>query len=465
MNENPGEMPNPLNPNPANGPSPAQNLDANPSEPVEQVEVRKTVVTESVDPIARATAGITDQPIVDPTARPMEQAPVAEPVQPKKKKTGLIIGIVVAAVLLIGGGIVAAVMIMNMNQDPVTAAVDKLMRGEMPKNTIVEGTLDLNMNEESSSISNIKVEARSEGETSSGINSASAKVTVSLAGNNKIDFNVDEVYAANGDLYLKVDGIAQSLKDLITKMQEAALYGNGSDISADGLSTPTVNCDDDATNCLTDDYSYSDYQTLMTLTVVAQILENLDGQWLRISMDDIQQNLGETVQNDTLSCFTTFASDIKSSSNTLAELYKKNPFVNSTKEGVSLASKNFPVYKVTFDQEKLNGFNTGLKDLDAIRKLASCMNVDADEEVEEEMGELPTFFVEVDNDKNFSRVYFTGTEDDMSTTADFSFSYPENINVAEPTDYKDFSSVLEGLFTSMYTNPSGFEGTVSDGAL
>ena len=209
MNENHGEMPNPLNPNPAGAPSRAQNLDANPSEPVEQIEVRKTVVTESVDPMTRATAGITDNPTSDPALRPMEKAPV-------------------------GGGIVAAVMIMNMNQDPVTAAVDKLMRGEMPQNALVEGTLDLSTTDNESGLSSVKVELKSEGATSSGINSSSAKVTVALTNNNKFDFNVDEVYAADGDLYLKVDGIAQSINDLVTKMQEAALY------SSDDLTTGVI---------------------------------------------------------------------------------------------------------------------------------------------------------------------------------------------------------------------------------
>lgn len=455
MNENHGEMPNPLNPNPADAPSPAQNLDANPSEPVEQIEVRKTVVTESVDPMARATAGITDQPIADPTARPMEQAPVAEPVQPKKKKTGLIVGIVLAAVLLIGGGIVAAVMMMNMNQDPVAAAVDKMMRGEMPQNAIVEGTLDLSTTDNESGLSSVKVELKSEGATSSGINTSSAKVTVGLTDNNKIEFNVDEVYAADGDLYLKVDGIAQSINDLVTKMQEAALY------SSDDLTTPAVqDCDEeDAADCAIEN-NETDSQTLMVLSVLAQTFEKLDGQWLRVSMDELQQSLGSAGQGDNLSCLTTFVGDIKGSGNTLAELYKKNPFVNSTKEGVSLASKNFPVYKVTFDQEKLSGFSTGLKELDAVRKLASCMNVDAEDEVDEKIEELPTFFVEVDNDKNFSRIYFNSSEDNMNTTVDLNLTYPANINVAAPTDYKDFSSVMDEVFTSLFSNPTGVEGTI-----
>lgn len=460
MNENHGEMPNPLNPNPAGAPSRAQNLDANPSEPVEQIEVRKTVVTESVDPMTRATAGITDNPTSDPALRPMEKAPAAEPVQPKKKKTGLIVGIVLAAVLLIGGGIVAAVMIMNMNQDPVTAAVDKLMRGEMPQNALVEGTLDLSTTDNESGLSSVKVELKSEGATSSGINSSSAKVTVALTNNNKFDFNVDEVYAADGDLYFKVDGIAQSLKDLVTKMQEAALY------SSDDLTTPAVqDCDEeDATDCVIENDD-TDYQTLMTLSVLAQVFEKLDGQWLRVTVDEIQQGLNSAGQDDSLSCLTTFAGDIKSSGNTLAELYKKNSFINSTKEGVSIASKNFPVYKVTFDQEKLNSFSAGLKELEAVRKLASCMDVDAEDEVDEKIEELPTFFVEVDNDKNFSRVYFSGTENDTNTTVDLNFTYPANINVAAPTDYKDLSSVMGELFTSMYLNSTGTEGTTPAGTL
>ena len=88
------------------------------------------------------------------------------------------------------------------------------------------------------------------------------------------------------------------------------------------------------------------------------------------------------------------------------------------------------------------------------------MNVDAEDEVDEKIEELPTFFVEVDNDKNFSRIYFNSSEEDMNTTVDLNLTYPANINVAAPTDYKDLSSVMDEVFTSLFSNPTGVEGTI-----
>ena len=41
----------------------------------------------------------------------------------------------------------------------------------------------------------------------------------------------------------------------------------------------------------------------------------------------------------------------------------------------------------------------------------------------------------------------------MTLTTDLGFAYPTNINVAEPVEYKDFSTTIQEIMTSMYVLP------------
>ena len=122
MNENPGGTPNPFNSNMTTGPGPvpgprppvARNINgvqpvasatpatsptpvAGPTPAVNPMSVAGTTPTTS----ATSVAGSTTVSSLVPADRSMEQAtPEPEPV--KKKKTGLIVGIIVAIVVLIG---------------------------------------------------------------------------------------------------------------------------------------------------------------------------------------------------------------------------------------------------------------------------------------------------------------------------------------------------------------------------
>ena len=66
---------------------------------------------------------------------------------------------------------------------------------------------------------------------------------------------------------------------------------------------------------------------------------------------------------------------------------------------------------------------------------------------------MPTIYTEVDNDNNFSRLYLVSDLNDGegTMTIDLGFSYPENVNVSEPVEYKDFSEVLQEVMSSMFT--------------
>ncbi len=181
------------------------------------------------------------------------------------------------------------------------------------------------------------------------------------------------------------------------------------------------------------------------------MLEMVDGEWLRISVDELGQITSAMSEDGETPCMVNLVGNINKYNNSVAELYNKNPFITSTTKDVTVAAKGGgPVHKVVLDSENLNNFVSAMQNSSLAQDLSSCMNEIND--LTSEVSNLPEIYVEVDKDYNFTRLYFTSEPEDadMTLTTDLGFSYPENINIAEPTEYKDFSSVVQEIFMSMY---------------
>lgn len=476
MNDDTRETPNPLNDNP---------LDANPAETTPLEEIVEEVQTVNVEPV---TSEVPDEPVEpvieevaervavqtpDPMARPMEKAPAAEPAKPKKKKTGLIIGAIIAAVLAICGGVAAAIILINLNKDDAVAkAIGKIMNGDAPALMAVDGTVTLTSNDDTSPISNVEIALNAQTSTTSPLNSSKATVTANFASGGSTSFEFDEIYATNGNMYFKLSGLTNAMEDYTAALTQALYSGmtgvdcatdeNG-EMSCDEESEVVVDCESED-GCETTDVVVSDgSDTLDLFSDTLSIIEGVDGEWLRISIDDFSNMVGAgnpTTDGGTNSnCMINVIGDAKNYSNSIAEMYSKNPFIKSTTEGVTLASKSGePVYKVTIDEEKFTAFFKEFQNSALFNNLAGCVDYDKDdllEEIVEGINNLPTFYAEVDKDYNFTRLYFVSdlAESEMSVTTDLGFSYPTNINIAEPTEYVDFSDMIQEIFTSMYVLP------------
>ena len=465
MNENPGETPNPLNPNPEGNPEANDvALDANPSEPVESTS---TAQPEQVDPLMQATDGITNQSNSDPMSRPMEKAPPTEPAAPvKKKKTGLIIGIVAAVLVAIGCGVVAAIMLMGQG-DPVSKAMLKIMEGKSPANVAVNGTIEITPTDKDSMLTSLKIDLKSDATTNSMINHTTANVTASLDQMGDIEVEAEEIYAESGDLYIKIDGLADAINNLSAGVQQNYMV---TDCTSEEVETDCVSDD------LTIDTTTSESE-LAIFDAFSGIVEIIDGEWLRVTVDQLKAVTDEIGTSNSLSCLSDVAQEAKNSSNSIAELYRKYPFVGSTTDGVTVASKNSTVYRVVFDREKFTSYSDALKDSTFVKKAISCLGEDkvtTNENAVNELDKLPNVYVEVDKDNNFSRVYFETTlkqtatdncycpdEADCSACLDepvetnvanmkldFGLTYPSTINVAEPTEYQDLVTVIQQLMMS-----------------
>lgn len=461
MDEKPEGTPNPLNPNP---------LDANPSESMKEVnevsvtEVRKQPTSESVSVQAVETVES-----LDPSGRPMEK--VVETAAPKKrKKTGLIIGFVVCLFIAVGCGVAAILMLMNGDKDPVAAAMKKLMSGEGPTNVVVDGSIEFNTNDNSLPISKMIVDLKSQTKAGSMINASSADVTLVLADNNEVTFGFEEVYATTGELYFKIDGVADLLEKInIIQLLSGQPTVNNVDCATNGADD--VNCLVQTTDCETDgtceitDYLIEDIDAIASqdegfsevINLLLGAVKVIDGEWLKVSVDELGMLSNGMTVDSNMSCMINMVDSINTNSNSAAELYNKNPFLGSTTENVTIDSKLNPVRELTIDDEALADFVNSIQNSEMTKELYDCLgwenNVTVTAgDVAAAISQFPAIYVEVDKDDNFSRLYMvTQAEDATGTiTIDLSFSYPTKINVSEPVEYMTFEDVVQKVMMSIY---------------
>ena len=412
MDNNSGETPNPLNPG---GQSAAQ--------PAAAPKPSPTPTTPTTEPAAPTSAPVES---LDPTGRPMEQnVATAEPV--KKSKAGIIAAIVAGCVLLIGGIIAAIIIMMGANKgDAVAAAMQKIMNGEAPKNVAIDGTIDILLNNENIPFKRININLDSDIMVGSMINTSSAVLTFTDNSDNDYSVEFEEVYAANDDLYFKIEGASDAVKN-------------------SGILNLMGGVDTD------------DEDTAAELDAVIGLVKSAEGVYLRISSDEMNALKQQSVGNESsMSCVTDLVSNLDKNTNSAIQLYGKYPFIASTDKNIPIASKQNPIYQIWVDSEQFYGYATEMQNTQIAQSLYECMGLEdnvtiTEEDIEAFTSKMPKVYAEVNADNNFTRLYF---ESDISNgaataTVDLGFSYPTNINVSEPVEYTDFSEFLQTIFKSM----------------
>ena len=360
------------------------------------------------------------QPMMDPMERPMQRAVEELPPKPKKKKTGLIIAAVISLFIAIGCGVAAALILLNNNKEDVVAtAFGRLISGGAPTNLAVDGTVNVEFNDASSAISDMQINLKAEGVAKSMINTASAKLNANLRDGKSFSVDLGEVYAANGDLYLRVDGV--------TNMMDSS-YSAGEVVTEEGTNSAEA------------------------LAGTLKLLEMIDGEWIRLSTDDLGTVAPATGSSTTV-CLTNLVNDLAANSNIILGIYNKNPFIASTTDKLQVLSEKNPIYKVLVDNEKLTGFLNEASGTAPMQNLAACTGSENAEvsasAVEKTLREMPAVYVEIDENYNFTRLYVEYDNGDMKVVADLDFTFPNNVNVPEPTEYKNLSTMLQELMTSM----------------
>ena len=429
--------------------------------------------TEAMGVVTDLSGNMIKQETLDPMNRPMEKAPLPEAPQPKKKKTGLIIGMIICLFVAVGCGVAALLLFINTNKsDPVAIATERLITGNVPTNFATEGSIEINVNDLTSPISRAQITLNSEGITKSMINSSRAMADVNVRNGGSFSIGLEEIYAANGDLYFKVDGIANVLNDPYLFSANALEGEAGSTGTTEGRaesaeavmseteSAEVVESEAESTGIVEGEASpdkepadaencSSASNCLLAKTTGSEFFTTIDGVWVRASVDEFGTMFTNETGENNISCLTSLVTDANENSNSIAEMYSRNPFVVSAAEEVELTSKNNPVYKLSINENRLTRFMDEAEKSTTIKNLSSCLGYEQSglnaESLLTELHKLPEIFVEIDENYNFTRVYFSTniTEGDASLVADFSLSYPDNVNVPEPVEYKDLSTLTE----------------------
>ena len=420
-------------------------------------------------------------------ANPTAPATV-EPV--KKNKTGLIIGIIIAVIALIGVATAAALILPKLGrEDAVSLAMQKILTGNAPTNVAIDGEFNYLISQEGSPIKRININLDTDIMVGSMINTSSAVLTFTTFENKDYSVKFNEIYAADGNIYFKVDGATAALED--------------SGI-LDLIFAPTVqDCSDEITDCsgvaecetgdcvetLTDETLDADTKAetsgiidivepvdgvrdegdhLVAAAVgpgsgnvqlqhgaarLEDIVEVVDGVWIRVSSDSLSSTDDSSILKESpISCVTDFVTTISKNFNVTADLYNKYPFITSTTKDVIIPSKNSQVYLIGVDNEKLAGFLKAMQNPDLVDDLCICLGYDDSEELDEVLNDLPKVYAEINGDNNFSRLYLESELDDgaATLTIDLGFEYPSNVNVTEPVDYTDFTEVIQQFFSGFY---------------
>lgn len=409
--------------------------------------------------------GTVSEPI-DPTNRPMQK--MTAPAEPPKRrrKVGPIIGLVVSLFLAVGCSVAAVLVLVSNNSktDPVADAVTKMLSAEGMSNVMVDGEVNIDVIDKTSAISNAKLTIDTEMTTKSLINSTVARFSANLRDGNSYSLEVSEIFAGGDGLYLKLNGVTDLLNGIAavstTIVEEDGEAAEVTEVAETAEVTETEASGDEATIAESE---------VVVLPSSEDLLGPLEGSWVKIPLVNLSELLASTTSAGDTTCLADLAGDMRSGNGVVARLYNKNPFIGSADEEITVASQKDPIYKVAFNNANFANFVNEAHNSNVMNSLTSCMGFGTsvtETDVAEALQKMPEMFVEVNENQNFTRLYFTdeikrytgchcpegaqcfcggndGEEITAATvTADIRFSYPVNVNVPEPVDYKNLTEVL-----------------------
>lgn len=412
MNENPEGTPNPLNPAPAD----EAKTDTAPVEPAPA-----EAPAEAPAPAAEAPA--------DNAPAPVSEEPAGTVVEPaKKKKTGLIVLIVILVLAIIGGA-VAAILILNPfgngngggngggDKDAVSKAIVKLLSStEGPKKLGTKGTVEVTAGSASIPFKTIDATIDAGYDVETGKSSGDVTLDVAFSSTDAITVKVKEMLV-DKKLYLKATTDKEVDTDDVDEDDETAQYS----------------------------------------LMIASIINMLGGKWISMTLTDATSTLPSGSTNQTAQCLIDAMKDSTSSKLDLGGLYQNNKFITSSTENLKISKKNDPLYKLGVDSEKAASFVNAVVDELGSSDAAKCIDTTSSEEVTAEqiseiVKELPVVYVEVNSDNDFTRFYtnYTTSDESLGIKVDLTLNYNPTVEATAPSD----SVKLEDLFKSMYQNPS-----------
>ena len=391
---------------------------------------------------------------------------IVEPAGGKKsKKKAFTIGAIVFILIALICGVAAVVVIMlGNNGDRLSKAIEKALNGEMPTIISAQGKIesstevaDSYVQTDAVSTGNLTIDFNGTFDTTSNMNKVSADIMMDYGSGQTIPLTIEEMRNKTGDTYFKFSG----LNNLINMFGSTALTTDASTTS-----DVAVNCADsagcsgtDCTNCVS-----TSTTTSSLVSTFGGLLEAANNNWILISDEFGEEMKGLDLFDNTSTCLINAFSTLPNYSNDIIAKYKANPFITSSTENLGIAKKANTLYRLTFDSNKLSAFSNSLGNNGFVNELNACTSSTASNSgtsatmIEQIFDNFPAMYVEIDDNNNFTRVYFqlntTSGATSNATTADISLTYPKEFKISEPTDYITMSQLLSNVMSNLLKSDS-----------
>ena len=307
-----------------NAPAQTETIETAVAEPAVEENPAATTV-ESAGTTTVTTGSIADMAAQTNTAAPK-----------KKSKAGLIITLIVVALLLIGG-VVGFFVWMSIVEAPENALKDSLAKFWTSENVQMSGSFTMDND-------GTKYEISFDGAKSEGNIGGSGKIKTKYNGTN-IDIDFSASYIKGGTLYAKIDGLEKLTKSLNLGSDSSSVMGG--------------------------------YSELLS-SILGAVVESIDGQWYKIAASDLK----DVSAAEGLSCMLESLDGAmsKDSMQSVADVYKKYPFVTMDKNAEVKEEDGVKYIPVTVNKDDSKKFIDELRKIDGFKKIAACSESESEDD-------------------------------------------------------------------------------------
>ncbi|MBF1033468.1 MAG: hypothetical protein HXL02_01705 [Candidatus Nanosynbacter sp.] len=330
------------------------------------------------------------------------------PMQPKKKKTGLIIGIVLGVIALIA--IISAVLVYFLWwQNPEKMVTDAVSNAIMAKKMTADGKVVVDMRDQG------KIELNVKTATDSGKSKANIDAKLNIKGVEKsIPLDGDMVLGDDGTIYVKIN----NFKDLYGTLLEIVMESS----SGGKMSRAQIE-------------AYRD-QTLKKLN---SEINKMNGTWMKVSPDEI---------GDEYKCGIDALKKIQSDESArkeLAQLYQKNSFftIKDSKISDRNGGRGF---ELQGDNSKLSKFSDELKNSSAGKALGKCGKSNSYKSSESSSIDESSLKVWVDRSSHeLKALELKGDSKKVSVEISFDINMNKSEEIKAPSDAESLKEFVEGF--------------------
>lgn len=363
-------------------------------------------------PTLRPTPQPTSQPIIPQPIMPQPIQPyqTAQPSQPRdtgstkpspKKKTPLIIGIIVSILAL--GGLVTFFVVQALAPKPTdlaSAAILKFLKFDRP--IAVNGTVNFSTDIEDSPFSALKITADSQNDLKNSLYASHFAINTTLQNTSTVDLKLDLLFKGQ-NLYLKAKNLPTAVNQIF-----------GEDVSS----------------------------------MFATLAERFEDKWISVTLNEALDDFNPSGDASTSQCLI----DIFQNSDPTAvqDFFAQHNFFTATKTAktAKIPQKKSPVYQIAIDEQKFIDFVNALKTSSLVTDHPSCHTIaDAVDrsEIESPLDDNTTIAIEFDNQSNITRILISSVQDEGVMELDVDLSYPSSVEVEAPQKFIPVEDIMKSF--------------------